>query len=1326
MKLQLCPSGVLYPHITSVIGNGVVVNPATLIRELDMLMARGVDVAKVRVSRSAHVIMPYHVALDKGNETRLADAKVGTTGRGIGPTYGDRAWRLGLRMEDLCDEPVLRERIERALADKNLILEHMGAASLRGGAARRRRRWRGASACAPHLDDTTWLVQHALRRGDHVLLEGAQGTLLDLDHGSYPFVTSSNPVAGGACTGGGIGPLQVDEVIGVMKAYSTRVGSGPFPTELLDDMGHGIAERGREFGTVTGRPRRVGWFDTVPLRYAVAVNSNHAIVLNKLDILSGIETIRLCVAYEIDGRRVETWPSSAATRSSRAMPVYEDFEGWEQPIHDVRCLADLPEAARRYVTALEEHAGVPIVFVSVGPERTQTIERAWRPMRHRPTGLTGDDARSCRPGCSCSAAAAASTRSPGSSAREPGVNEVIVAPGSGGDRAASRASACVRPSTRSIRRRSSRWPGATRRSSSSSDPRRRWRPAWPTRCARPGSPCSGRPRGGRGSRRRRRSATRSPRRRASGWRGRGRSRPASAAARRLHPRAGRAGARRRLKADGLAAGKGVIVTDVDRGRRSTLAPSFLAGAAGGRSPRSSSRSGSAGREASVIAICDGTGAVALPAARDHKRLCDGDHGPNTGGMGAYSPLPDLDDAAVERVLETVHRPILAELARRGTPFRGFLYAGLMLTADGPRAARVQRPPRRPGGAGHPAAARRARSGRCCSPRPAARSRIDVAGAAPGAARRRGRRSCWRPRATPATRAAATRSPGSTRRPRRARSSSTPGRSAGRGGGFGTNGGRVADGRRPRADARGGARRRRASGGRDRMGRAAAPARHRPRPAGARRGAAHDPALHAARDGRAVVRAGPLRADARGRDRRRAAPRPAAASSRADALAAIEARARVDVERIAEIEQTTDHDVIAFVSQVAETVGPEGRYLHLGLTSSDVVDTALALQLRAAGRAPARRRGRGSSPRSSPARGARPARVMMGRTHSVHAEPTTFGLKCAGWAFEVDRGPGPARRGRRRDRHRQDQRPGRDLQPPRPGRRGGGPRRARPARRPGEHPDRPARPARGVPRGHRRSSAARSSASRPRSATSSTPRSARSWSRSAGPEGQLAMPHKRNPILSERIAGLARLLRGYAQTGFENQPLWHERDISHSSAERVTLPDATILLDYMLVRTTGLVEGLVVRPERMRENIERGLGLHASSRVLLALVEQAGCRARTPMPSSSAPRCARPTSACRCATCSPRTRRSPASCRSRTSTPASTTTALLAHVPEVIARLDRLEAAHAAALRSAFVRSGKVRDLYRVGDDRLLLVASDRLSRVRRRPADARSPTRAGC
>jgi adenylosuccinate synthase len=382
-KLHLVPSGVLYPHITSIIGSGVVVNPATLIAELDMLAERGIDCSRVRVSRAAHVIMPYHVALDRAMEARLAGAKVGTTGRGIGPAYADRADRAGLRMEDLLDPSAARSKLERVLPDKNLLLSaHDGATSFGiDDLVAQTTAW--GERLAGYLADSTGLVQEALRRGDHVLLEGAQGTLLDLDHGSYPFVTSSSPVAGGACTGGGIGPLQVDEVMGVMKAYGTRVGSGPFPTELTDEIGEGIATRGREFGTTTGRRRRVGWFDVVPLRYAVAVNSVSSIMLNKLDILSGIETIRLCTAYEIDGQRVDAWPSSATALGS-ARPIYDEFEGWPDALHAVRAMADLPENARRYVTALEDHAGVPIVLLSVGPERSQTIERAWRPMRNRP------------------------------------------------------------------------------------------------------------------------------------------------------------------------------------------------------------------------------------------------------------------------------------------------------------------------------------------------------------------------------------------------------------------------------------------------------------------------------------------------------------------------------------------------------------------------------------------------------------------------------------------------------------------------------------------------------------------------------------------------------------------------------------------------------------------------------------------------------------------------------------------------------------------------------------------------------------------------------
>jgi adenylosuccinate synthase len=379
-KLHLVPSGVLYPHIVPLIGPGVVVNPATLIGELDGLAARGVDTSRVRVSHACHVIMPYHVAEDRASEARLGRAGIGTTHRGIGPAYADRASRVGLRMEDLLDEAALRRKLERLVPDKNAWLAQIGdegrpfavealvESALSWGVRLREQ-----------IADTTTLIQDALRAGDHALFEGAQGTLLDLDHGSYPFVTSSSPVAGGACTGGGIGPLHVTAVIGIMKAYTTRVGAGPYPTELLDEIGEGIATRGHEFGTTTGRRRRVGWFDAVPLRYAVDVNSVSSIILNKLDILSGIDEIRLCVAYEINGRRVERWPASAE-EVARAKPIYETFPGWPEELHAARTPDDLPPNARAYVGALAALAGVPITLVSVGPERTQTVILDDRPL----------------------------------------------------------------------------------------------------------------------------------------------------------------------------------------------------------------------------------------------------------------------------------------------------------------------------------------------------------------------------------------------------------------------------------------------------------------------------------------------------------------------------------------------------------------------------------------------------------------------------------------------------------------------------------------------------------------------------------------------------------------------------------------------------------------------------------------------------------------------------------------------------------------------------------------------------------------------------------
>ena len=310
-KLHLVPSGVLYPHIVPVIGPGVVVNPATLIDEIDGLTSRGIDVGRLRASFAAHVILPYHRALDVAREARLGGARVGTTGRGIGPAYEDRASRNGIRLEDLLDEGALRTRLERLLPEKNAVLAALGAEAHFEVEPLVEQALAWGRRLAPHLADVTWLVQDALRRGDHVLLEGAQGTLLDLDHGSYPFVTSSSPIGGGACTGGGIGPRQVDEVFGVMKAYATRVGSGPFPTELIDGVGQGIAARGNEVGTTTGRPRRVGWFDAVSARYAVAVNSVSSIMLNKVDILSGVDPIRLCVASSLSG-------PCRCTRTSRA------------------------------------------------------------------------------------------------------------------------------------------------------------------------------------------------------------------------------------------------------------------------------------------------------------------------------------------------------------------------------------------------------------------------------------------------------------------------------------------------------------------------------------------------------------------------------------------------------------------------------------------------------------------------------------------------------------------------------------------------------------------------------------------------------------------------------------------------------------------------------------------------------------------------------------------------------------------------------------------------------------------------------------------------
>jgi adenylosuccinate synthase len=371
-KLHLVPSGVLHEHITPIIGPGVVVNPRTLLTEMAMLNERGISTTKLRVSSAAHVILPYHVALDAARESAATDGGIGTTKRGIGPAYGDRAWRVGVRMGDLLEPDLLRRRLAAAVAEKDALL--VGAYGgqpidfdvLYGDALV----W--GEQLADKITDTTSLVQRALAAGEHILLEGAQGTMLDLDHGTYPYVTSSNPIAGGACTGGGVGPLQIDEVLGIMKAYSTRVGAGPLPTELHDAVGEHLTEVGREYGTTTGRRRRSGWLDMMPLRYAVQVNSASSLMLNKLDILTGLPELKICVAYRLDGRVVDEWPLSVA-QLERAEPVYKAFEGWTEDLGAARSIGDLPTAARRYMAAIEERVGAPISLVSLGPERNQTI-----------------------------------------------------------------------------------------------------------------------------------------------------------------------------------------------------------------------------------------------------------------------------------------------------------------------------------------------------------------------------------------------------------------------------------------------------------------------------------------------------------------------------------------------------------------------------------------------------------------------------------------------------------------------------------------------------------------------------------------------------------------------------------------------------------------------------------------------------------------------------------------------------------------------------------------------------------------------------------------
>ena len=371
-KIRAIPSGIV-GGVASAIGAGCVVDPDVLVAELDELEGRGRRTdGLVFVSGNAHLIMPWHVALDGARERRLGRLQIGTTRRGIGPAYADKATRIGIRVQDLLDPKILREKVELAASEKNVWLERVYGIDPFDAEEVVIRTLAHAERLAPYVADTSLLVDRALRDGRRVLFEGAQGTLLDLDHGTYPFVTSSNATAGGACTGSGVPPTRITGVIGVVKAYTTRVGEGPFPTELLDEQGDRLREAGAEFGTTTGRPRRCGWFDAVIGRYATRIHGVTDYVLTKLDVLTGLEEIPVCVAYDIDGVLHEELPASQS-QFARAVPIYETFPGWEEDMAKARSLDDLPHTARAYVAALEDMIHAPISAVGVGPGRDEIV-----------------------------------------------------------------------------------------------------------------------------------------------------------------------------------------------------------------------------------------------------------------------------------------------------------------------------------------------------------------------------------------------------------------------------------------------------------------------------------------------------------------------------------------------------------------------------------------------------------------------------------------------------------------------------------------------------------------------------------------------------------------------------------------------------------------------------------------------------------------------------------------------------------------------------------------------------------------------------------------
>ncbi|WP_125078356.1 adenylosuccinate synthase [Mycobacterium sp. P7213] len=372
--LHLIPSGILSPHVTNVIGNGVVVDPGVLLVELEGLERRDVDTSRLLISADAHLLMPYHVAIDKVTERYMGSKKIGTTGRGIGPCYQDKIARIGIRVADVLDHESLAQKIEAALDFKNQVLVKIYNRKALEPQQVLEDLLEQAEGFKHRIADTGLLLGAALDRGENVLLEGSQGTLLDVDHGTYPYVTSSNPTAGGAAVGSGVGPTRITTVLGILKAYTTRVGSGPFPTELFDANGEYLSKTGGEVGVTTGRQRRCGWFDAVIARYATRVNGITDYFLTKLDVLSSLETVPVCVGYTVDGKRTDELPMTQE-EFARAEPVYEELPGWWEDISGARTFEDLPANARDYVSRLEEIAGAQVSCIGVGPGREQTIVR---------------------------------------------------------------------------------------------------------------------------------------------------------------------------------------------------------------------------------------------------------------------------------------------------------------------------------------------------------------------------------------------------------------------------------------------------------------------------------------------------------------------------------------------------------------------------------------------------------------------------------------------------------------------------------------------------------------------------------------------------------------------------------------------------------------------------------------------------------------------------------------------------------------------------------------------------------------------------------------